>query len=339
MAAHLHDSHVRVTSPSLEAALGTALAPMYVRMIEGQPVVTHFTNDTLARRGGAQVGDVILSVDGEEAHARMRRLARYISASTPQALARSAAIRMTRGVAGTTVRLRVRRAGGVVRELELTRSPDFELTGRTGPLFRVLPGNIGYADLGRLPASQVDTMFDRLRGTRAIIFDVRGYPLGTAWPIAPRLTRADMPVAARFARPNPMSPDTTERATVEFTQTLGHTDKWRYLKPTVMLIDERTLSQAEHTGLFLEAANGTKFVGSPTMGANGDVTVIALPGRVTMSFTGQAVRHADGRQLQRVGLVPDVPVRPTIAGVRAGRDEVLERAVHYLVTSRPSARP
>ncbi|HEX3276710.1 MAG TPA: S41 family peptidase [Gemmatimonadales bacterium] len=331
MAAHLHDSHVRVTSPSLEAALGTATAPVYLRMIEGQPVITHFTNDTLARRGGAHIGDVILSVDGEDARARMRRLARYISASTPQALDRVAAIRMTRGIAGTTVKLRVRRAGGAIRELELTRSPEFELTGRTGPLFRVLPGNIGYADLGRLPASQVDSMFEGLRETRAIIFDMRGYPLGTAWPIAPRLTRADMPVAARFARPNPLSPDTTERATVEFTQALNHTDQWRYLKPTVMLIDERTLSQAEHTGLFLEAANGTKFVGSPTMGANGDVTVIALPGRVTMSFTGQAVRHADGRQLQRVGLVPDLLVRPTIAGVRAGRDEVLERAVHWLM--------
>ena len=123
MAAHLHDSHVRVTSPPLEAALGTAVAPVYVRMIEGQPVITHFMNDTLARRGGAQVGDVILSVDGEDAHARMRRLARYISASNPQSLGRFAAFRMTRGVAGTTVRLRVRRAGGVVRELELTRSP------------------------------------------------------------------------------------------------------------------------------------------------------------------------------------------------------------------------
>jgi C-terminal processing protease CtpA/Prc len=337
MAAHLHDSHVRVTSPSLESALGTAFAPVYVRMIEGQPVITHFMNDTLARRGGARVGDVILSVDGEDAHARMRRLARYISASTPQALDRVAAIRMTRGVAGTAVRLRVRRAGGVVRDLELTRSADWEMTGRTGPMFTVLAGNIGYADLGRLPASQVDSMFDRLRNTGAIVFDMRGYPFGTAWPIAPRLTRADMPVAARFARPNPMSPDTTERATVEFTQALDHTDQWRYLKPTVMLIDERTLSQAEHTGLFLEAANGTKFVGSPTMGANGDVTVIGLPGGVTMSFTGQAVRHADGRQLQRIGLVPDVLVRPTIAGVRAGKDEVLERAVQYLdgVLKRP----
>jgi C-terminal processing protease CtpA/Prc len=97
-----------------------------------------------------------------------------------------------------------------------------------------------------------------------------------------------------------------------------------------MLVDERTVSQAEHTGLFLEAANGTTFIGSPTMGANGDVTVFALPGGLTMSFSGHDVRHADGRQLQRVGLEPQVVVTPTIAGIRAGRDEVLEAGARYV---------
>jgi C-terminal processing protease CtpA/Prc len=154
--------------------------------------------------------------------------------------------------------------------------------------------------------------------------------MGTAWSIAPRLTKADSPAAARFSRPNATTPDTTEHTELSFTQTLPGTDQWRYLRPTVMLIDERTLSQAEHTGLFLEAANGTKFVGSPTAGANGDVTTVLLPGRARMTFSGHAVRHADGRQLQRLGLEPDVPVRQTIAGVRAGRDEVLEAALRYL---------
>ena len=28
-------------------------------------------------------------------------------------------------------------------------------------------------------------MFERLKGTRAIIFDMRGYPYGTAWSIVP----------------------------------------------------------------------------------------------------------------------------------------------------------
>jgi C-terminal processing protease CtpA/Prc len=177
-------------------------------------------------------------------------------------------------------------------------------------------------------------MFDALKDTKAIIFDNRSYPQGTAWPIAPRLTDRDDVGAARFQRPLVMSPDTTEWNTHAFVQTLPRTTKWRYHGKTVMLVDERTISQAEHTGLFFEAANGTKFIGSPTMGANGDVTVVVLPGGVMANFTGHDVRHADGRQLQRVGLQPDVVVRPTIAGVRAGRDEVLERAIRFLEAGR-----
>jgi C-terminal processing protease CtpA/Prc len=97
-----------------------------------------------------------------------------------------------------------------------------------------------------------------------------------------------------------------------------------------MLIDERTQSQAEHTGLFFEVANGTMFVGTPTSGTNGDITSFVLPGDIGVTFTGQGVRHADGRQLQRVGLQPHVLVAPTIEGIRAGRDEVLEAALVYL---------
>ena len=107
--------------------------------------------------------------------------------------------------------------------------------------------------------------------------------------------------------------------------------KPKYAAPTVMLIDDRAISQSEHSGLFYEAANGTQFVGSPTAGANGDITRLTLPGGIGVIFTGHDVRHADGRQLQRVGLKPDLPVEPTIAGLRAGRDEVLERAVRYLL--------
>jgi len=49
-----------------------------------------------------------------------------------------------------------------------------------------------------------------------------------------------------------------------------------------------------------------------------------------MSFSYMDVRHADGRQLQRIGLVPDVVVTPTIRGLRQGKDEVLDRALSYL---------
>jgi C-terminal processing protease CtpA/Prc len=101
-----------------------------------------------------------------------------------------------------------------------------------------------------------------------------------------------------------------------------------------MLVDEHTMSQAEHTGLFFEAANGTKLIGSQTSGSNGDVTNLVLPGGYYVSFSGHDVRHADGRQLQRIGLVPDIEARPTIEGVREGRDEVLDRALSFLRTGK-----
>ena len=338
MATRLHDSHVRVTSPTLQAHIGVGSPPVFVRIIEGLPVVSHFTNDSAARGSGVRIGDVILTIDGERADARLRRVERYVSASTPQALRRTAARRMLAGPEGSSVELSVRGRGDVERTVTLTRQESYwgglpELAGRKGPVFRILPGNIGYADLGRLAPGEVDSMFDRLRRTRAIIFDMRGYPQGTAWSIAPRLTKADAPAAARFSRPLVSSPDTTERPQHSFVQQLPRTSKWRYTGRTVMLIDERTISQAEHTGLFLEVANGTRFIGTPTAGANGDVTTVTLPGGLSMSFSGHEVRHADGRQLQRVGLVPDLTVRPTIAGIRAGRDEVLERALSWLLST------
>jgi hypothetical protein len=210
---------------------------------------------------------------------------------------------------------------------------------RTGDVLRVLPGNIGYADLDRLSVAQVDEMFEKFKDCPAIIFDDRGYPQGTAWQIAPRLTEKTDVVAAMFKRHDPMSPDLpngelfSSQNVTTFLQRLPRIDKWRYRGRTVLLIDERTISQAEHTGLFLEAANGTKFIGSPTEGANGDVTNLSLPGGIDVHFSGQGVWHADGRQLQRLGLQPDVEVHPTLAGIRAGKDEVVEKAVQYLRAS------
>jgi hypothetical protein len=225
-----------------------------------------------------------------------------------------------------------------VREVKLPRKHAFGdgATERTGEAFKLLSGNIGYADLDRLTVPMVDAMFEKFKNTNAIIFDDRTYPQGTAWTIAPRLTEKDSVVAAVFQRRVAMFPDVpmgevaTQYVTQTFLQQIPHTDKWRYKGRTVMLIDERTMSQAEHTGLFFETANGTKFVGSPTAGANGDVTNFCVPGGIWIYFTGQAVRHADGRQLQRIGLVPDVEVRPTIRGIRAGKDEVLDMAIDYL---------
>ncbi len=337
MVTHLHDSHVRATGGALSEYFGVAAPPILMQMIEGVPIVVQFLPAKAA--GAVSTGDEILEIDGEDARARFERYVKYTPASTPQGLIRSVQLRFLNGPEGSTIRLTLRDAANRKKSIGLPRKAEFlpAFEGwRSGEVLRILPGNIGYADLDRLTVPMVDAMFEKFKETRAIIFDVRGYPSGTVWSIAPRLTERNSVPAARFERAVLLEPedeggDRGLPVTIDsFVQRLPPTSGWRYKGQTVMLIDERTISHAEHTGLFLEAANGTKFIGSPTTGANGDVTSFVLPGGIRITFTGQGVRHADGRQLQRIGLVPSVEVRPTVAGIRAGRDEVLERAIQFI---------
>ena len=345
MVACLGDTHAEVGSRALSAWFGSAAPPLRTRMIEGRPVVTQLLDEQAARDAGIARGDTVLEVDGEEAGRRVARLARYFSASTPQSLDLLVMERWLNGPSGSKVRLKWRDAAGRVRTGAIARRAwPARIPWRSGPVWTMLADGVGYVDLERLPPEKVETMFRDLAQARAIVFDLRGYPRGTGWLIAPRLTARSNVVAARLRRPLVLYPegrsgDVRSIATWwDFDQYLPEPVAPTYTGKTVALIDERTLSQAEHAALFLRAANGTLLVGSRSAGANGDVTRFTLPGGIVVSFSGQQVLLPDGSRLQRVGLKPDVEVRPTIAGIRAGRDEVLEKALELLGAPAEAAR-
>jgi C-terminal processing protease CtpA/Prc len=196
---------------------------------------------------------------------------------------------------------------------------------------------MGYVDLGLLIPTQVDAMVDHVKDTKGLIFDMRGYPNGTAWAISPRLNVwGSKTLAIGYSR-TICGADTgnADVRTASFNLKMPPTpSKPMYRGKVVMLINRITLSQAEHTGIAFEAACGLTFIGSPTAGSNGDVTDLYLPGGIGVTFTGLGIKHADGRQLQRVGIHPDIPVAPTVKGLREGKDEVLDRALAFLRTGK-----
>ena len=71
--------------------------------------------------------------------------------------------------------------------------------------------------------------------------------------------------------------------------------------------------------------------GSTTAGADGNVSPFALPGGLRTMISGIGVFYPDKAPTQRIGIVPNIQVNPTLTGVRAGRDEVLEQAVRQIV--------
>ncbi len=329
MAARVDDGHVSLTgNPTLDALYGPVPAPVAIRWIENAWVVTDVADG--AKGSGVEVGDVVIALDGEPVATRESALRRCLAASTEAGMRRKLADRLLSSADGSPLVLTVRGRKDQPREVRLKRGA--WTPHAAGEIVRVLPGNLGYADLGRLPYSAVEGMFERLKGTRALILDLRGYPDGTAWPITAYLNTRGATRGPLFRHRLVSAADRGETAAgVDFTQPLpAFPVPFVYKGRTVMLIDERTVSQSEHSGLFFEAANGTKFIGSQTAGTDGDVTYFAVPGIASVRFSGHDVRHPDGRQLQRIGLVPDVEVAPTIQGIRDGRDEVLERAVRYL---------
>ena len=287
------------------------------------------------------MGDEILMVDDEPVEKRREFHARYIASSTPQWLMRLVHFRLLLGQKDSVVKLRVRGPEGQVREVSLPRSQSIvdpklaAVLERTTPIVQVLPSGFGYVDLARLPGGEVDKMFETIKNTPAVIFDMRGYPKGTAWSIAPRLSEKKNVVGALFSRPileAPSMSDTDYAAApnYSFSQQIPERKGDVYRGKVVMLIDEGAISQAEHTCLFFESMTDVTFIGTPTAGANGDITYMVLPANLAVSFSGHDVRHADGRQLQRVGIQPTISVAPTIRGTMEGRDEILERAIKYL---------
>lgn len=338
MVAEIRDSHGGTRNANLSMdRLGRFQPNIFVGYVENQSVVTKVLDDKLP----IKVGDVILSVDGELVEKKREDVARYIASSTPQWLMRLVHFRLLLGQKDTVVNLRVRGTDNQVRDVALPRSQSImdpklaAVLQRTTPIIQVLPSGFGYVDLARLPGGDVDKMFDTIKNTPAVIFDMRGYPNGTAWSIAPRLTEKKDVVAAQFSRPllEGKSMSDSEYAgtpSYSFAQKIPERKGDVYRGRVVMLINEDAISQAEHTCMFFEAATDVTFIGTPTAGANGDVTYMVLPGNLQVSFSGHDVRHADGRQLQRVGIQPTIRVAPTIRGLIDGRDEILARAIKYL---------
>lgn len=332
MAARTGDSHVWVRGGRVREVIGEVSPPIRLRMIEGKPTIVRVLDGSLAKT--VAVGDVVVSVDGQDMTARMAALRPYEPASTEARLALQTANQALHGLDGTKAELVIERAGKR-RTVRLTRTSVAKPNDR-GPAWRILGDDIGYVSLMALTRDDVPKMFDALSRTKAIVFDMRGYPNGTAWSIVPLIAlRGHVGrIGSRYLC-NEVSLFGGKRY-LDYRVTAS--PGWRYRGRIVMLIDEEAISQAEMTAMYFDAANHVTFVGSPTAGANGDVTDLSLPGGLYVTFTGQSASHGDGRRLQRRGVQPHVRVRPTIAGLRAGKDEVLDRALALLRTKAPPSR-
>jgi C-terminal processing protease CtpA/Prc len=323
------DSHVDLLGVPAERLLDRRAIPtISVLRIEGQPAVARVSD--AARAAGVVAGDVLVSVDGEPFEARVARLKPYVAASTPWDHAYRTDLLAQGGAPGSTANFVLRDASGRLKEVRIVREERLDVWPSAAPKYRVLDGNVGYVDLLRLTRAESDAMLDALWSTRAMVFDLRGLPLFMMLGLAARLNQKQAEIGAFYLRPHGSGvTPTSDRGESLTVMRIPPTEKPIYAGPVALLVDERTFSLGEADAQILRAA-GARLVGSTTAGVDGDMTRVCVPGGLCMLFSGADVRLPDGSALQRVGLRPDVEARPTLRGLREGRDEVLERALRLL---------
>jgi len=196
-----------------------------------------------------------------------------------------------------------------------------------GPAFRRLSSDVAYLKLSAVKIGDVPRYLEGTSGAKCLVIDIRNYPSEfVVFALGQHLVKESTPFV-KFT-----SADTRNPGAFSFGPPLSLTPAAPTVEGTVaILVDETTQSQAEYTTMAFRARPGTVVVGSQTAGADGNVSNIPLPGGQRAMFSGIGVFYPDGKPTQRVGIVPDVEAYPTIAGLRAGRDEVLEAAVQKLL--------
>jgi C-terminal processing protease CtpA/Prc len=196
-----------------------------------------------------------------------------------------------------------------------------------GPVFRMLSKDVAYLKLSSVKDADAASYIQQAAGTKGLIIDIRNYPSSFMVFALGSLLVDSETLFARFTTGDLSNPGAFHWGSTESLKP----EKPHYAGKVVILVDETSMSQSEYTAMAFRVARGAIVVGSTTSGADGNVSPFALPGGLRTMISGIGVFYPDKAPTQQIGIVPDVKVSPTVAGIRAGRDEVLEEALRQIL--------
>lgn len=187
-----------------------------------------------------------------------------------------------------------------------------------------------YIDLERATMAEIDAAMTGIAKAQGVVLDMRVSPNANhhilshllphtdnanSWMAIPRLIRPRNASSIRMWKSSGWNLEVREP---------------RIRGRVAFLTGANARSYAESVMGFVEYYRLGEIVGSATAGTNGDIAQIAEPTGCTTIFTGRRVTKLDGSRFHLIGINPTIPVSRTVAGVAAGRDEVLEKALAYV---------
>ncbi len=328
----IHDTHARIIDYSsvLEKHLGNNYAPIEIKFINDSAVITNFYDEQIGEEAHLKKGDIILKVNYKPVNEIVKRELKYTPASNYPTKLRNIASKLSR-TRESTLTLTCKRNDKLF-ETKIKTHPKYQVNYRAidvykDTCFKYLSPGIAYLSLGSIKRKYIKQIVDSLKKTKGLIIDIRCYPSDyVVFDLGQYFIRKDKKIV-KFTNGSLKYP-----GLFTFTDPLEiqKTDNYFYGGKIVVMVNEETQSSAEFHAMTFQASENVVVIGSATAGADGNVSYIDLPGGVRTVMSGIGVYYPDGKETQRIGIVPDIEVKPTIAGIREGRDEVLEKAIEFL---------
>ncbi|MCD8183279.1 MAG: S41 family peptidase [Bacteroides sp.] len=304
--------------------------PVEVSFVENQAVVTDIDSlNTILRKG-----DILLSIDGETINDIIENKKMFISASNHDAFLR---VISTELVQTNKEQLQVKYDRGgkefsdFVTCLPISKVNLYSRISKAKPLLRYVGDSILCVYLGSTIGGSIPDKIE----ANGIIIDLRCYPNG-------KKVKGYWDFEQLYPTTQPFAAITTgsieNHGLFHFKRVnyagVMHENPSYYKGVKVLIVNEITQSQAEYMAMKYKCSPNTYIIGSTTAGADGDITFLPLPGGLRTSLTGLGIYYPDGTEAQRIGILPDIWIKPTIKGIRQGRDELLEKAVEIINSKR-----
>lgn len=329
----IHDTHANIWSrdEALRKYWGINTLPFEVKFIENKAVVSKYIKNDIAENEGLQIGDVILKINNKPIDTIIHERLKYSPASNYPTQLRTLAQKLLR-TNDTLVNFEILR-NKKNEVVALKAYPAGEIYSannqKSDTCFKLINKEISYLNPGYISNDYLPILTKEIENTKGLIIDLRSYPSDfIVFSLSDFLLAKKIPFV-RFSNGSIINPG-------QFILTapleVGNTNKNNYKGKVVILINETTQSSAEYHAMAFRASPNAKVIGSTTAGADGNVSQFSLPGGISTMISGIGVLYPNGKETQRVGIIPDIEVKPTIEGFKNNKDEVLERAIKYINT-------
>lgn len=325
----IHDTHANIwgKSKALDKYFGERYSPVQLTFAENKPVVEGFYDENLGTQTGLKKGDVITEINGENVDTIIKKSLKYLPASNYPTQLRDISRKLLRSNA-ETINLTILRDGKTEEKTIKTYAySDIKIKKEPKEFFKMLDGNIAYVYMGSVNTDLLPEVFEKIKNTKGLVIDFRSYPSDF---VVFKMGKLLKPEASEFVKFTNTS--NSQPGLFTFTPSLKTqgTGKKSYEGKIAILINETTQSSAEYHTMAFRTAPNAKVFGSTTAGADGNVSDIKLPGNISTMISGIGIYYPDGKETQRIGIVPDVEVKPTIDGIKNNKDEVLEKATKWI---------